>query len=287
MRKIILMITMVVLSLSQLSAQIKEGKLIFERKINMHRMITDPEMRRNIPEFRSEKFELIFNEQATMFKTLPNEDAPDPFANSGGGGGTRGMNFMFRMPETNTYTDIASQMQYEARSIFENDYLIIDTLKPNSWKLSDETKTIANYVCKKATTSVAPMAFTMRFGGGGGGGDRRGGGGGRNADDTTKQADRKPKEIQLVVWYTEAIPLSIGPDTYSGLPGAILEVDSDNGSNVISAINYIPKFSAKELKQPTKGKKLNRAQFQTEMQTIMKDMQRGGGFGGIRIRADN
>jgi GLPGLI family protein len=278
MRKMILLVTMVVLSLSQTMAQVKDGKLIFERKINMHRMITDPEMRRNIPEFRSEKFELIFNEQATVFKTLPNEDAPDPFANSGapGSGGSRGMGFMFRMPETNTYTDIASQMQYEARSIFENEYLIIDTLKPNSWKLSDETKTIANYVCKKATTSVAPMAFTMRFGGG----DRRGGGGGR---DTTKQAEKKPNEIQLVVWYTEAIPLSIGPDTYSGLPGAILEVDSDNGGNVISAINYIPKFSAKELKQPTKGKKLNRAQFQTEMQTIMKDMQRGGGMGGMRI----
>lgn len=285
MRKIILMMTIAVLSLSQTNAQIKEGKLIFERKINMYRMITDPEMRRNIPEFRTEKFELIFNDQATVFKTIPNEDAPDPFANSGGpggGGGTRGMNFMFRMPETNTYTDIASQMQYEARTIFENEYLIVDTLKPNSWKLSDETKTIANYVCKKATTTVAPMAFSMRFGSG----DRRGGGG-RNADDTTKQADRKPKEIQLVVWYTEAIPLSIGPDTYSGLPGAILEVDSDNGSNVISALNYIPKYSPKELKQPTKGKKLNRAQFQTEMQTIMKDFQRGGGFGGIRISAGN
>lgn len=147
----ILLITMVVLSLSTVMAQVKDGKLIFERKINMHKMITDPEMRRNIPEFRSEKFELVFNEQATVFKTLPSEDAPDPFANSGapGSGGSRGMGFMFRMPETNTYTDIASQMQYEARSIFENDYLIIDTLKPNSWKLSDETKTIANYVCKK------------------------------------------------------------------------------------------------------------------------------------------
>jgi len=283
----ILLVTMVVLSLSNLMAQVKEGKLIFERKINMHKMITDPEMRRNIPEFRSEKFELVFNDKATIFKTLPSEDAPDPFANSGapGSGGSRGMSFMFRMPETNTYTDIASQMQYEARSIFENDYLIIDTLKPNSWKLSDETKTIANYVCKKATTSVAPMAFTMRIGGGGFGGDRRGGG--RNGGDTTKQADRKPKEIEIVVWYTEAIPLSIGPDTYSGLPGAILEVDSDDGSNVISALNYIPKYSPKELKQPTKGKKMNRAQFQTEMQTIMKDMQRGGGMGGIRISAGN
>lgn len=43
MRKMILLVTMVVLSLSQTMAQVKEGKLIFERKINMHRMITNPE----------------------------------------------------------------------------------------------------------------------------------------------------------------------------------------------------------------------------------------------------
>lgn len=281
MRKFILLLMISVISLTQISAQVKDGKLIFERKINMHKMITDPEMRRNIPEFRTESFELIFNDQATVFKTLPNEDAPDPFANSGGGGGGGGrMSFMFRMPETNTYTDIASQMQYEARTIFENEYLIIDTLKPNSWKLSDETKTIANYVCKKATTKVAPVQFSMRFGGGGDrGGDRRG----RNNEDTTNQADRKPKELEVVVWYTESIPLAIGPDTYSGLPGAILEVDTDNGSNIISAVKYNPKYTTKELKQPTKGKKVNRSQFQVEMQDIMKGMQRGGGMGGFRI----
>lgn len=277
MRKFILLLMISVISLTQISAQVKDGKLIFERKINMHKMITDPEMRRNIPEFRTESFELIFNDQATVFKTLPNEDAPDPFANSGGGGGGGGrMSFMFRMPETNTYTDIASQMQYEARTIFENEYLIIDTLKPNSWKLSEETKTIANYVCKKATTKVAPVQFSMRFGGGG---DRRG----RNNEDTTNQADRKPKELEVVVWYTESIPLAIGPDTYSGLPGAILEVDTDNGSNIISAVKYNPKYTTKELKQPTKGKKVNRSQFQVEMQDIMKGMQRGGGMGGFRI----
>ena len=34
-------------------AQVKEGKIIFERKTNMRRMITDPEMRARIPEFRT------------------------------------------------------------------------------------------------------------------------------------------------------------------------------------------------------------------------------------------
>ena len=121
MRKIFLTTTVLLVAMITSIAQVKEGKLIFERKINMYKMITDPEMRTRIPEFRTEKFELIFNEQASMFKTIPEEEAPDPFANSGGGGDRGGMRFAFRMPETATYTDIPNQMQYESRSLFEKD----------------------------------------------------------------------------------------------------------------------------------------------------------------------
>lgn len=271
MRKIFLALTVMLVSITSSFAQVKEGKLIFERKVNMHKMITDPEMRARIPEFRTDKFELLFNEQASMFKTIPEEEAPDPFANSGGGGGG-GARFAFRMPETATYTDIPNQMQYEARSLFEKEFLIVDSLKPNNWKLSEETKTIAKFVCKKATTMIVPQQMNMRFGGG-----RN-----RNNQDTT--APVKPKEIELVVWYTESIAVSVGPDAYAGLPGAILEVDSDNGGNVITATEFTAKYAAKELKQPTKGDKMNRVQFAESMKKIMEDMQRGGGMGGMRMR---
>lgn len=273
MYKKLLLFTIVLLSLTSSFAQVKEGKLIFERKVNMYRMITDPEMRARIPEFRVDKFELLFNEQASMFKTIPEEDAPDPFANSGGGGERGGMRFNFRMPETATYTDISNQMQYESRSFFEKDFLIVDSLKPIQWKLSDETKTIAKFVCKKATAMITPQQMNMRFGGGG-----------RNRNNADTAAPAKPKEEEIVVWYTESIPLSIGPDAYAGLPGAILEVNTGNGSNVITAMEYTAKYASKDLKQPNKGEKMNRAQFQENMRKIMEDMQRGGGMGGMRIR---
>ena len=273
MYKKFLLFTIVLLSLTSSFAQVKEGKLIFERKVNMYRMITDPEMRARIPEFRVDKFELLFNEQASMFKTIPEEDAPDPFANSGGGGERGGMRFNFRMPETATYTDISNQMQYESRSFFEKDFLIVDSLKPIQWKLSDETKTIAKFVCKKATAMITPQQMNMRFGGGG-----------RNRNNADTAAPAKPKEEEIVVWYTESIPLSIGPDAYAGLPGAILEVNTGNGSNVITAMEYTAKYASKDLKQPNKGEKMNRAQFQENMRKIMEDMQRGGGMGGMRIR---
>ena len=177
------------------------------------------------------------------------------------------------MPETATYTDISNQMQYESRSFFEKDFLIVDSLKPIQWKLSDETKTIAKFVCKKATAMIIPQQMNMRFGGGG-----------RNRNNADTAAPAKPKEEEIVVWYTESIPLSIGPDAYAGLPGAILEVNTGNGSNVITAMEYTAKYASKDLKQPNKGEKMNRAQFQENMRKIMEDMQRGGGMGGMRIR---
>ena len=269
MKKLIFSFLLVISVSIAAIAQMKEGKISYERKINMHRFITDPEMKARIPEFRTDKFELLFTEQASLFRTVVDDEAPDPFANNGGdrGGGPR---FMMRMPETSTYTDIATQMQYESRAMFEKNFLVIDSLKQQKWKISGETKTIAKYICKKATTMIAaPQQMRMRIGNGP-----------RAAEDTVAP---KPKEIELVVWYTEDIPVSVGPETYAGLPGAIMEVDTDNGSNVIVATEVVTKFPKKELVQPTKGVKMNRAQFQDAMKKIMEDMQRGGGMGGIRI----
>ena len=275
MKKLLFLFALVIGLANTLSAQMKEGKIVYERKINMWKMITDPEMRTRIPEFRTSQFELMFNDQASLFRTVPDDEAPDPFANSGGGerGGQR---FMFRVPETAVYTNLVNQVQYESRAMFEKTFLIIDTLKMLNWKVSEETKTIAKHLCKKATTSVPMQAISMRIGG-------RPGGRSNNSDSAAK-ASTTPKETTVTVWYTEEIPASIGPDNFNGLPGAILEVDMDNGANVTTASEIVSKYAKKELVEPTKGDKMNKAQFQEAMKKIMEDMQKAGGF---RVRTNN
>ncbi|MEY4812682.1 MAG: GLPGLI family protein [Chitinophagia bacterium] len=255
-------------------AQMKEGKISYERKINMHRNLPDPQMKSMVPEFRTDKFELIFNESVSLFRSVVDEEAPDPFANAGGGGGG-GMRFNFRMPTANTFTDIAKQMQYEERAFFEKEFLIVDSIKQYKWKLSEETKTIAKQLCKKATTMISAPQMRMRISIGGS----------ANNTDTTANTPRAPKETELVVWYAENIPVSFGPDSYNGLPGVIMEIDQDNGANVTTAVEVSTKYPKKELVAPTKGEKMNRAQFQENMQKLMQEMQRGGGgMGGMRIR---
>jgi GLPGLI family protein len=268
-----LMIALISISTSAI-AQMKEGKISYERKINMHRNLPDPQMKSMVPEFRTDKFELIFNEAVSLFRSVVDDEAPDPFANAGGGGGG-GMRMNFRMPTANTYTDLAKQTQYEERAFFEKEFLIIDSLKQYKWKLSEETKTIAKQLCKKATTMISAPQIRMRVSMGGGG----------NNTDTTANTPRAPKETELVVWYAENIPVSFGPDNYSGLPGVIMEIDQDNGATVTTAVEVSAKYPKKELVAPTKGDKMNRAQFQENMQKLMQDMQRGGGgMGGMRIR---
>ena len=262
---------------TSIRAQMKEGKISYERKINMHRNLPDPQMKSMIPEFRTDKFELIFNENTSLFRSVVDDEAPDPFANAGGGGGG-GMRMNFRMPTANTYTDLAKQMQYEERAFFEKEFLIIDSLKQYKWKLSEETKTIAKQLCKKATTMITAPQIRMRVSVTSGG----------NNTDTTANTPRAPKETELVVWYAENIPVSFGPDSYSGLPGVIMEIDQDNGANVTTAVEVSAKYPKKELIAPSKGDKMNRAQFQESMQKLMQDMQRGGGgMGGMRIRVGN
>ena len=276
MKKIQLAFAFLVVLATTANAQMKEGKISYERKINMHRNIPDPQMKSMIPEFRTDKFELIFNESASLFRSVVDEEAPDPFANAGGGGG--GMRMNFRMPTTTTYTDIAKQTQYEERAFFEKEFLIVDSLKQYKWKLSEETKTIAKQLCKKATTMITAPQMTMRM-------NVRMNRGGESNADTAAKAPIKLKETELVVWYAENIPVSIGPDNYSGLPGVIMEMDLDNGATVTTAVEVSSKYPKKELVQPTKGEKMTRAQFQENMQKLIQDMQKGGGMmGGMRMR---
>jgi len=72
--------------------------------------------------------------------------------------------------------------------------------KPNyNWTITNETKTIKGYLCKKATTNSIEI----------------------EPDD--------PGYYGLVTaWFTEEIPLPTGPDRYCELPGLILEIEYEN-----------------------------------------------------------
>jgi GLPGLI family protein len=92
-------------------------------------------------------------------------------------------------------------------------------------------------------------------------------------------------KIEVVAWYTPQIPLSHGPDIYWGLPGLIMEVNTDNTTILCTKIEL--KQEDMKVEQPTKGEKVGREEYNEIIQAKMLEMEKmrgsrqgpGGGGG--------
>ena len=148
-------------------------------------------------------------------------------------------------PDNKIFTDISLNQQVEMREFMTRVFLINGEIA-NSWKITGNQKMILNYPCQEAT-SVA-------------GTDK------------------------IVAWFTPAIPASVGPGKYGGLPGLILAVDLNEGKNVTIAksIDLTPVAKDKIVK-PEKGKKVSREEFDKIVVEKMKEMGGTVGSGGQSI----
>ena len=271
MKKVFFLITAII-GASALQAQIKEGTIVYERKINMHRTITNEQMRAMVPEFRISKHILMFSDSISLYRLLPENEAPDPFAGGGGGGAIR-MSFSISGSDGgDLYKNFTQAKSILSSELAGKNYLVVDSIKQQPWKLSNETKQINGYTCLKATRKImAPVAQmgTMTIGGPGG----------NTSSDTTRP---KPREIELVAWYAQDIVSPVGPESYGQLPGVIMQLDSDNGATVFTAIEIKKEVDQKQLKEPKKGKTVTATEFSKMRMDLMQQQMPGGGirFGG-------
>jgi GLPGLI family protein len=145
--KKVLLSALALFTINVLDAQIKEGTIVYERTINMHRRITDEQMKAMIPEFRTSKHQLLFSDSTSMYKAVPEESTPDPFASGNGGVFIR----MGGGDNAEQYRNYSQAKAIESRELGAKTYLIEDTIKAQGWKLTEEAATILNYPVKKAT----------------------------------------------------------------------------------------------------------------------------------------
>lgn len=264
--------SLALMAISTISAQQKEGTILYERKQNMHKTLPNEQMKAFIPEFRTSNHMLLFSDSISVYRLIPEVDAPDPFSGGGGGGvviniggGTGG----------DMYKNFAQQKGLQSTEMGGKNFLIVDTLKPQPWKLTEETKKILGYTCYKATRKTAAPRMMMRSISIGG----------PNPGDTTKSNTpaTTPKEIEIVAWYTNDIVTPAGPENYGLLPGLILEIDVDNGTTVFKATEVKTTINKKELKEPTKGKPIGRQEFQK----LQMDMMQQQGPGMFQMRSGN
>ncbi len=272
--KQIMMIFFAAVSLS-LSAQTKEGTIIYERKMNMHRNMPNEQLKAMIPEFRTSKHILLFSDSSSVYKLLPEEEAPDPF-----GGGNGGGTFVVRMGSSGDngelFKDFTLSKSIQLTELGAKQYIIEDSILKQRWKLSDETKTIGGHVCQKATTKqtirvAGARVMTIV--------------GSNTQTDTTTKTNNEPqtKEVDVIAWYATDIISPVGPENNGGLPGVILELDINNKETVYTAIDIKNTVNKKDIKEPKKGKRVTRDEFRKLQMDMIQNMQMPAGGGSFRF----
>ena len=252
-------------------AQVKEGKIVYERTMQLNIRINDdnPAMQNLIPKERKDKFELFFTEGKSLWQPVEDDGQSGETSFSDG----VGMRMVFRMPGSDdiTFHNIAESKKVEQRELGGKSYIIADSIKKMSWKVAGETKMILGHNCMKATTQRMQESFRMTM------------------DNGEAKREKIMDTLNIVAWFTNEIPGSFGPEMYQGqLPGTILEIDVNNGRNSFKAIEISPKVDVAKIKEPTKGKKATTEEFAKEREKLMQEMQQsGGGPGGMRINIRN
>jgi GLPGLI family protein len=152
----------------------------------------------------------------------------------------RGGNMMFRMGNRNnedeTYQNLEEGTVTEKKDFMGRTFLIGGDQPMYAWKLTGEQSEYLGYPVQKATA--------MR--------------------DTTA----------IEAWFSPEIPVSAGPELFSGLPGMILVLSIDEGKTQYAATAIsLDGLADDVIKAPKDGKKVSKAEFDQIMEEKMKEME--------------
>ncbi|MFD2570608.1 GLPGLI family protein [Spirosoma soli] len=134
--------------------------------------------------------------------------------------------YSWRNSELKLYRNFDKDKKTDIVEMLGKTYVIDDSLHTPIWKIGNQIKEVAGYICMKAETE----------------------------DPIKKQ--------KITAWFAQDIPVPAGPERYNGLPGLILEL-SLNDDVVIEATGVtFRKLTPDDLKLPkTKGKKISDAAY--------------------------
>ncbi len=212
------------------------GKVEYEKKVNQHKPWEDQkdnpwmdEMMKQMPKIVTDIYELRFNNAKSVYK-LAKENSDNKY-------------WMWGSKPSSTdgvVTDLQTQTISSQKDIFENTYLIKDSVRNLEWKISEETREIAGFECRKAVTKICDSVYVVAF-------------------------------------YTDQIPVSAGPESFGGLPGLILGLAVPRLYTTWFATKLeLIEPSMAQLNPNQKGKKVNRQQMMAELQKGMKDWGKEG-----------
>ena len=137
--------------------------------------------------------------------------------------------YSWRKSELDLYRNFEKDKKIDVIEMLGKTYIIDDSLHAPVWKIGNQIKEVAGYVCMRADT------------------------------------EDPVKKHKITAWFAQDIPVSAGPERVNGLPGLILELDVNDGDVVIEAVSVAFRpLTPADLKMPKlKGKKINDTAYNT------------------------
>ncbi len=159
---------------------INAARVEYERKTYIKKIMQEmsdaddnnAEYMARMPDYRTEYFDLLFSGNKSVYKTGKESDQ-------------KISEWMSAGIISTVYTNMDSNSYHSQKQVYDKNYNIIDSLPHIDWKITDDTRTIAGFTCRKATGRFCDSLF-------------------------------------IVAFFSEEILLSGGPETFNGLPGLIL-----------------------------------------------------------------
>lgn len=258
---------MALLAFTVSNAQQKEGKVTYERTVQMQISFAgmNEEMQRMIPRSRTDRFELTFANNQTLYKQAEQEEEEEGTMMSDNGGVQ--IRMMAQGANDVIYNNLETGKRIEQREIMDKKFIVNDSIRPLKWKMTGETKMILNHNCMKAVaTQISPRTMT-----------------------SMENGKLERKEIidtaAIVAWFASDIPVSAGPSEFQGqLPGLILEMDISNGRQIYKAIELKDKADVAIIKAPTGKKQYTPEEFRKERDAMIQQMQHNNGGSNRVIR---
>jgi len=134
------------------------------------------------------------------------------------------------------YKNLTNNNYLKEKEFLGKQFLIEDNLPDFNWKILEETKNIESFICLKAIGEIT--------------------------DDD--------KKIEVVAWFAKDIHVSNGPLLYNGLPGLILEIDTESVNLKCNKISIEHKV---EITIPKRGKKVTQNEYDKLVKQKMIEMK--------------
>jgi GLPGLI family protein len=154
-------------------------------------------------------------------------------------------NIPFAEQQNTVYTDISNKRIVSQKDLSGDFLLLTDSMRSIRWKITDETREVMGYQCRRANALVLDSVYVVAF-------------------------------------YTDDIHVSGGPELFSGLPGMILELALPHDNVIWKASKITFTEPAINLEPPKKGRRMNYKQLEEFFKTRAKN--KGGTESGLFIK---